>query len=122
MSRRIHLDGKMTRILAMAGLCLLSSCFTAAAIADDGGSGSGSPSRAREISGVVQSMPASGLIGDWKIAGKSVVADGATAFDRQNGVLGIGAAVVSVGGRYSRIAPVFEPDDNAAFLAGLGLL
>ena len=46
-----------------------------------------------EIKGVVQAMPASGLIGTWTIAGKAVCTDAATAFDQEDGPLVVGATV-----------------------------
>lgn len=50
-----------------------------------------------EISGVVQTMPASGLIGDWKIAGRAVTTDAATRFDQEEGTVGVGALVEVIG-------------------------
>lgn len=56
-----------------------------------------SPSFAKEgvveINGVVQAMPASGLIGAWTIAGRSVRTDPATIVKQQLGAIGIGALV-----------------------------
>ena len=46
-----------------------------------------------EIKGVVQAMPASGLIGTWTIAGQAVCTDAATAFDQEDGPLVVGATV-----------------------------
>ncbi len=83
----------MTRGLAIAALGLLSALFAPAALADDDGSEGGAPSTTKEISGVVQSMPATGLIGAWMIAGKSVVTDSTTSFDQENGKLAVGASV-----------------------------
>ena len=50
-----------------------------------------------EISGVVQAMPASGLVGDWMIAGKEVTTDAATRFEQEDGTIGVGALVEVVG-------------------------
>lgn len=47
----------------------------------------------QEIKGVVQAMPASGLIGDWTISGKAVCTDAATVFDQEDGPLAVGAIV-----------------------------
>ncbi len=46
-----------------------------------------------EINGVVQAMPASGLIGDWTIAGRAVRTDAATEIKQQLGAIGVGAVV-----------------------------
>ena len=71
-------------VLGLAALLVVS-----AAAAKDG---MDDPS-ATEISGVVQSIPAGGLIGDWKIAGKAVTTDAATRFDQEHGKVGVGAMV-----------------------------
>ena len=54
-------------------------------------------SGAQEIKGVVQAMPASGLIGNWTIAGKAVCTDAATVFDQEDGPLAVGAIVEVTG-------------------------
>jgi hypothetical protein len=59
---------------------------------DDGGNG-GSGNVNVEFKGSVQAMPASGLIGSWKIAGKSVQTNGSTTFDQEDGSIGVGALV-----------------------------
>ena len=46
-----------------------------------------------EINGVVQTMPASGLIGAWTIAGRAVSTDSATIIKQQLGAIGVGALV-----------------------------
>lgn len=46
-----------------------------------------------ELSGAVSSMPASGFIGNWTIAGRTARADGATVFKQELGLVGIGAIV-----------------------------
>ncbi len=46
-----------------------------------------------EINGVVQAMPASGLIGAWTIAGRAVRTDAATVIKQELGAIGIGAVV-----------------------------
>ena len=46
-----------------------------------------------EFTGSVQSMPASGLVGTWTIAGKSVQANASTEFDQEDGHVGVGAVV-----------------------------
>ena len=71
-------------VLGLAAMLVVS-----AAAAKDG---MDDPS-ATEISGVVQSIPAGGLIGDWKIAGKAVTTDAATRFDQEHGKVGVGAMV-----------------------------
>jgi Domain of unknown function (DUF5666)/Repeat of unknown function (DUF5648) len=86
----------LPRGCAIAVFWLLSALVSPAAHADHGsggGSGDASAPTAREISGVVQSMPASGLIGPWNIAGKPVTTDTATSFDQEHGKLAVGALV-----------------------------
>ena len=46
-----------------------------------------------EINGVVQTMPASGLIGAWTVAGRALSTDSATVIKQELGVIGIGALV-----------------------------
>lgn len=46
-----------------------------------------------EINGVVQTKPASGLLGEWNIAGKRVRADGATMFKQELAPIAVGAVV-----------------------------
>lgn len=46
-----------------------------------------------EINGVVQAMPASGLIGNWTIAGRAVRTDAATVIKQELGAIGVGAVV-----------------------------
>jgi len=46
-----------------------------------------------EINGVVQAMPASGLLGAWTIAGRAVRTDTATVIKQQLGAIGVGALV-----------------------------
>ena len=46
-----------------------------------------------EINGVAQTMPASGLIGAWTVAGRALSTDSATVIKQELGVIGIGALV-----------------------------
>jgi hypothetical protein len=50
-----------------------------------------------EILGTVQAMPASGLVGDWTIAGRPVRTDGATVVKQELGRIGVGATVEAKG-------------------------
>ena len=50
-----------------------------------------------EINGVVQSMPASGLVGAWTIAGRSVRTDAATVIKQQIAPVAVGAVVEAKG-------------------------
>ena len=50
-----------------------------------------------QVTGTVQSMPGSGLVGNWTIAGKNVQADASTEFDQENGTIGVGAVVTVEG-------------------------
>jgi hypothetical protein len=89
-----------TFLVWLGALMLATTAFAASGSSgDDEGGGSGSPggnnppTTVVEIKGAVQSMPASGLIGNWTIAGKALVADGSTKFDQEEGALGVGAIV-----------------------------
>jgi hypothetical protein len=76
------------RAAGALGIVFLA-CFGATpAVADD---------NEVEFTGTVQSMPGSGLIGNWTIAGKNVQTNASTEFDQENGTIGVGA-VVSVEG------------------------
>lgn len=67
------------------------ACLAPLAMAnDDMGEDDGD---ATEIQGVVQSMPASGFVGDWMIGGKSVTTTAATKIDQEHGALVVGAVV-----------------------------
>lgn len=69
----------------LAALLALAFCVVAApAFSMDG---------LAEIKGTVTAGPASGLIGDWTIAGKAVRTDASTVFDQEEGPMAIGATV-----------------------------
>jgi len=86
MKRTLH------RSVASAVLWLLSAFFVIGANASDGPSDD-SDAMFVEVEGVVQSMPASGLIGNWTIGGRSVQTDSATRFDQEDSSIGVGALV-----------------------------
>jgi Domain of unknown function (DUF5666) len=90
------------------GFVLLAFWCAAPVLADGGGGGGGGGDGSGdsgdgsngggnamgiEFTGTVQAMPASGLLGNWTIAGKSVQSDGSTSFDQQDGTIGVGAVV-----------------------------
>jgi len=89
------------RAVGALGIILLSFFFVMPALADGGddsgggdqSSGSGGGNANVELTGTVQTMPASGLIGAWTIAGRSVQTNGSTAFDQDEGAIGVGAVV-----------------------------
>jgi len=87
------MQNNFVRIAARFALGIAALLVVGAAVAKDG---MDDPS-ATEISGVVQTMPADGLIGDWKIAGKSVTTDAATHIDQEDGKVGVGAMVEAKG-------------------------
>ena len=72
------------RALAAPLLSLVLLSFAPVASAKDG---------VVEINGVVQAMPASGLIGSWTIAGRAVRTDAATVIKQELGAIGVGAVV-----------------------------
>ena len=74
----------MLRAFAALLMLLLPLALPSAALAKDG---------VVEINGVVQAMPASGLVGAWTIAGRAVRTDAATVIKQQLGAIGIGAVV-----------------------------
>ena len=72
------------RRLLLCLFALSQLLFGAQALAKDG---------IIEIDGIVQAMPAGGLVGDWTIAGKAVRTDASTSFDQQRGSVAVGAIV-----------------------------
>ena len=74
----------MLRAFAALLMLVLPLALPTAAIAKDG---------VVEINGVVQAMPASGLVGAWTIAGRAVRTDAATVIKQQLGAIGVGALV-----------------------------
>ena len=72
------------RTAGALGIFLLSIFGAVPAFADDS---------EIEFTGVVQAMPASGLMGDWTIAGRTVHVDGSTEIDQEHGSIGVGATV-----------------------------
>jgi Domain of unknown function (DUF5666) len=87
------MKNKLIRDAAVVVLWLVALLFTGLAAAKDGMD----DLSATEISGVVQSMPADGLIGQWKIAGKAVTTDATTHIDQEDGEVGVGAMVEAKG-------------------------
>ena len=87
------MKNKLIRAAAGLLLGLAALLVVGAAVAKDG---MDDPS-ATEISGVVQSMPVEGLIGEWKIAGKTVTTDSSTHIDQEDGKVGVGAMVEAKG-------------------------
>ncbi|MGE5099248.1 MAG: DUF5666 domain-containing protein [Deltaproteobacteria bacterium] len=73
-----------TAVCLVLLLTLAHALFGAQALAKDG---------IIELSGIVQNMPAAGLIGDWTIAGQNVRTDASTSIDQQSGPLTVGAIV-----------------------------
>ena len=79
---------RMRRAAGALGLIFASFLCTAPALADEDQN-----ENQVELTGAVQAMPASGLIGNWTIAGKKVQTDASTQFDQGDGQIGIGAVV-----------------------------
>lgn len=88
---------QIQRYVAPAALWVLTALFVIGAQASGGSSddddGNAATTNSVEIKGVVQAMPAGGLIGSWTIAGKAVQTDASTKFDQENGQLAVGALV-----------------------------
>ena len=78
----------MRSLIVRASLAMLVLLFNFPAYAKDG---------VVEINGVVQAMPASGLVGSWTIAGRSVVTDAATVIKQQIAPIAVGAVVEAKG-------------------------
>lgn len=68
-------------------------CVTALLAAPGAAAKDGSGDAQVELKGVVQAAPATGLIGDWKVAGRTIHATAATVFDQSEGKIGVGAQV-----------------------------
>src|SRR3989454_4593747 len=81
------------RRAASALMIALLAVGAAPALADD----EGDDENQVEFTGAVQTMPASGLIGNWTIAGKTVQTNASTEFDQENGTIGVGAVVTVEG-------------------------
>src|SRR5438034_10288042 len=81
---------RMRRATGALGLVLLTFLCATPAFADEDGNEN---ENQVEFTGAVQAMPASGLIGNWTIAGKKVQTDAATQFDQDDGQIGVGAVV-----------------------------
>ena len=93
---------------AVLAVLVLLSGFTQPAWAKEG---------VVEINGVVQSMPASGLIGAWVIAGRNVRTDAATVIKQEQGAIGVGALVESKGvdeGNGVTLATIIEVKQGAS--------
>jgi hypothetical protein len=72
------------KIVGFAALvCLLIG--SAIVLADDG--------EGFEFTGTVQSLPAMGLVGDWKVSGKTVHVTAKTEIEQDDGVVAVGAVV-----------------------------
>jgi hypothetical protein len=59
---------------------------------DDNGGGDDGPND-DEIHGVVESLPASGLIGDWVVSGRVVHVSASTSIEQEHGAVAVGASV-----------------------------
>src|SRR5438874_9782323 len=78
----------MRRAASALGIVFLTCFGATSAVADDG-----TDDNEVEFSGTVQTMPGSGLIGNWTIAGKKVQTTASTEFDQEDGAIGVGAVV-----------------------------
>jgi Domain of unknown function (DUF5666) len=58
----------------------------------------GAPGRTTSFCGLVKSLPASGLIGDWTVNGLTVHVDATTTIDQSKGTVAVGIAVLVTGG------------------------
>ncbi len=90
------MKGRIHRSVALAGLWLLSMFVVIGAHASNGSSpedDASSSASTVEIKGVVQAMPASGLIGSFTIDGKPVQTDSSTKFDQEDGKIEVGVQV-----------------------------
>jgi len=85
---------RIRRATGALGLVFLAFLCATPALADDD---ENENEDQIEFTGAVQAMPASGLIGNWTIAGKTVQTNASTEFDQENGQLAVGAVVTVEG-------------------------
>lgn len=78
--------GRLAIVTIAAGILIMAARAWQPAFAAGDGTADGSLS----WRGIVNDKPASGLTGDWVIAGKAFTADGATEFNQEDGLLAVG--------------------------------
>ncbi|MCC7370255.1 MAG: hypothetical protein IT306_17660 [Chloroflexi bacterium] len=86
------------RRLLLAGAMAFSVAVGVAAVAEFDEMGTAfaqvvNPNGETELDGVVEAMPATGLIGTWQVSGRTVVVTDATEIDQEEGPLAVGALV-----------------------------
>ena len=81
---------KLRSVMVLTTLALVLAPM--AALADSGGSGDGSGSDT-QLTGIVESMPLGGLIGDWVVNGVTVHVTDATEIDQEDATIAVGSTV-----------------------------
>ena len=83
------------RRLAVAGALALSVAVGAVAVVafDDIDEVFAQPAGEVELDGVVETMPASGLIGTWQVSGRTINVTETTEIDQEEGTLAVGSMV-----------------------------
>lgn len=83
------------RRLAMAGALALSVAVGAVGIVafDEIDSVFAQAAGEVELDGVVEAMPATGVVGTWQVSGRTVIVNEATEIDQEQGQLAVGSMV-----------------------------
>ena len=55
------------------------------------------PEAAVEVLGTIEALPAVGLVGDWRVSGRTVIVSAATVLDSEHGAFAVGASVEAKG-------------------------
>ena len=80
------------KFASLVGTLLLLTAGAAAASGGGGGGGGGQPQETH-FTALVQSLPASGLVGDWNAGGKTVHVTAETRVKQEDGVIAVGSMV-----------------------------
>src|SRR5512140_471341 len=84
---------QLRRVSGFVSLLVALALLGFAAAADDHGGGS----KGFDFTGIIQTLPASGMTGDWTVAGKTVHVTATTEIRQEDGVAAVGASVEVTG-------------------------
>jgi hypothetical protein len=84
---------RMRRLMLAGALALSLAAGTVGVVALDEIDEAFAQENEVELDGVVETMPATGLIGTWQISGQTVQVTEATEIDQEMGALAVGTAV-----------------------------